>query len=224
MFSTADCFVGMQFSNFFTTIWFFFSQARMKPQQLWMASQRNNFFLWFLLMALWLYPRSTQAGVSADLQIFGQFSSPAGVAVDPISNALFVADQNHHRVVRFDNRHNLSSNSSFTMSFGQNSLTSVTPGSGVNGLTNPTGIVVDEQGTLWVVDNGNNRVVWYLSASSISSMPHPADGYLGQSSWAGVAATNPPNASTMAIPVGIDVMGSTLWVADSHNYRLVVYN
>ena len=124
--------------------------------------------------------------LSADLELGKSiFSAPASVAVDPNSDALYVSDSLNARVLRFDNRNTLTSSSMPTMAFGQaslngtlNNLNQSTPSS--EGLSQPRGVFVDDAGTLWVTDAENSRVVWYKNAAAITTMPHIADGFLGQ--------------------------------------------
>jgi len=78
----------------------------------------------------------------------GTLAYPTGIAVDPTSNALFVADTNNHRVLRFDHRNALTSASTPSFAFGQPSLSgtglsnwdSASSQASARGLNTPTGI------------------------------------------------------------------------------------
>jgi len=88
----------------------------------------------------------------------GVLTGSDGVAIDPNSEALFVADTLHNRVLRYENRCTLNSSSSPSVIFGQPNLNSTYENGGANqttnqyGLSAPGGIAVDAQGTLWVAD------------------------------------------------------------------------
>ena len=155
--------------------------------------------LWCLILG------TVQCGQSADLALDFNFNSPNGVAVDEISDALFVADELNGRVVRYDNRSALTNSSTQSLSFGQPNLTST--GANIpgveSGLNRAGGLTVDNRGTLWISDYQNNRTSWFNDAWQISSMPPIANGVLGQVS---LALTTP--GTTQATLSGPSVMAS----------------
>jgi DNA-binding beta-propeller fold protein YncE len=74
----------------------------------------------------------------------GQFNSPQGVAVDPVTGQILVADANNNRIVEL----------------------SATPGAGTitwlrsrKGFTKPAAVARDGEGRTFVADSANNRVV-----------------------------------------------------------------
>lgn len=161
---------------------------------------------------------------SADLELGKSvFSNPVTVAVDPNSEALYVVDSENGRVLRFDNRNTLTSSSMPTMAFGQaslngklNNLNQSTPSS--EGLGSQLwGAVVDDNGTLWVADLENSRVLWFKNAAAITTMPYSADGVLGQLNFTNYLPACARD--RMSAPRGIRVSGSTLYVADTVNNR-----
>jgi sugar lactone lactonase YvrE len=91
---------------------------------------------------------------------------PTSLAVDPVSRKVFVADRGHNRVLRYASADLLASGAAAEMVFGQDDLTSSTPGIGANRLSYPFGIFLDTTGRLWVTDFGNFRIVMYNSAST----------------------------------------------------------
>ncbi|ETR72215.1 MAG: hypothetical protein OMM_01891 [Candidatus Magnetoglobus multicellularis str. Araruama] len=136
------------------------------------------------------------------------FRYPAGVAVDPNTNKIFVADTGNNRVLRFSSDDHITSEAIFgdTESYTMN---------------NPMGIHVDTFGHLWVADKDNNRVLRFDHASSKSSHA-PPNGVLGQGEFTNYTGTS---INTMRTPsdVWIDPTG-TLWVADSENHRILRFD
>jgi len=152
-------------------------------------------------------------------------SIPCGVAIDPNSDAIYIVDYGNHRVLRFDNRNTLNPSSVPTMAFGQSSLAGISTNDGgsvsATGFHYPYAACVDGSGTLYVSDNFNHRVIFFHNAASITTMPHSADGVLGQSSFSASTSNQgvSPSANGMMYPNGCSVMGSSLWLADNGNHR-----
>jgi predicted membrane-bound mannosyltransferase/DNA-binding beta-propeller fold protein YncE len=74
----------------------------------------------------------------------GQFSAPAGLAVDHEGN-LYVADSGNHRIQKFDG------DGHFLGVFG-------TPGGNEGQLNEPWGVAVDSEGNIYVADTWNHRI------------------------------------------------------------------
>lgn len=85
--------------------------------------------------------------------------SPIGVQIDK-SNGLYVADGGNNRVLFFPEN-----STAATIVFGQNnSFTSNTANNGglsATSLNNPRGVCIDSSGGLYVVDDNNNRVLYF---------------------------------------------------------------
>jgi DNA-binding beta-propeller fold protein YncE len=75
----------------------------------------------------------------------GQFNAPFSVAISPDDSAISVSDSGNDRIEQFD------SSGNFLTSFGTN-------GAAVGQFNTPKGIKYDSDGTLYVVDGGNNRI------------------------------------------------------------------
>ena len=154
-------------------------------------------------------------------------NGPYDVAVDPVSGKVFVADSSNHRVLRFASAASLANGAPAEGVLGQANFTCTWPNRtgwvDVNTLRFPNGVAVDSTGTLWVADSGNNRVLRFDNAASKGDGAD-ADGVLGQadftSNWAnrdgGTVAAN-----TLSRPQRVAVDGTTLWVADSSNHRVL---
>lgn len=87
--------------------------------------------------------------------------TPMGVAVE--GTRLWVADQDNHRVLRFENASAKANGGSAESVLGQANLTSGAANRGgaaaANTLSTPYGLAVDGVESLWVADRFNNRVL-----------------------------------------------------------------
>ena len=87
-----------------------------------------------------------------------QMNGPYGIAVDPATGKVFVADQNNDRVLRF---------ASVAAMVNGGTAEAVFGGSGVTGgdtMSHPVDVTIDPSGnfpsgTLWVADSFNNRIL-----------------------------------------------------------------
>ena len=90
-----------------------------------------------------------------------------------------------------------------------------------NGMRNPTGVASD--GTiLAVADTDNNRVlIWNTIPTNINQN---ADIVLGQADFTHGNAILPPTASSMRGPQGVWIAGGKLYVADTLDNRVLIFN
>ena len=145
-----------------------------------------------------------------------------GVAVDPTTGKVFVADGGD-RILRFTSAAAAVSGSTAEALLGQSNFTSGGSNGGSNGLWSPQQIVVDGGGRLWVADRDNNRVLRFDNASTKATNAN-ADAVLGQATFVTNAANRGGNvaANTMSHPTGVWVDGQgALWVVDSDNNRVL---
>ncbi len=94
-------------------------------------------------------------------------------------------------------------------------------GSGVTNqaMNAPTGVATDGQ-TLVVADTNNNRVLIWRSIPT--SVNQPADVVVGQTNF--TAGTGSTTQSTLLGPQGVWIQGGKLFVADSANNRVLIWN
>jgi len=109
---------------------------------------------------------------------------------------------------------------------GQIDLSHNTPDfGGPAALNGPIASIVDAQGHLYVVDQGNNRVLGYASAAAFKNGA-PADLVIGESdSYSQFQLGVPPGASNLNNPMGVvaDPQGN-LYVSDFGNNRVLEFD
>jgi DNA-binding beta-propeller fold protein YncE len=84
----------------------------------------------------------------------GQFSSPAGIAIDSTSGNIFIADRANDRIQVFD------SNGNFITKWGSR-------GSADGQFNNPIGVAVGADGRIYVTDEGNARIQVFSSTGGV---------------------------------------------------------
>jgi sugar lactone lactonase YvrE len=147
---------------------------------------------------------------------------PEGVAVDPTTHKVFVADSSNNRVLRFASLYALTNGALAEAVLGQPNFTSAAAATTRNGMVDPVGVFVDASGRLWVADTSNNRVLRFDNASTIPSGAN-ANGVLGQLNFTSNGYTT--TQAGMDYPVGVFVdAGGRLWVADYNNNRVVRFD
>ncbi len=149
---------------------------------------------------------------------------PSGVAVDPASSKVFVADNKNNRVLRFASSAALVNGAPAESVFGQPDFTTSTPATTNSGMNGPQGVAMDSAGRLWVADTDNNRVLRFDSATATPNGP-AANGVLGQSDFTTSAPVTPLTSSGMNAPFGVVVdQAGVLWVADANNNRVLRFD
>lgn len=150
---------------------------------------------------------------------------PEGIAIDPVTKKLFVADRGNNRVLRFTTLASYSTGAAAEAVFGQADFISGSANRGgavaANTMNAPRSIHVDSAGRLWVADDTNNRVLRFDAASSKANGVN-ADAILGQSDF--VSAAIATTQSGMDSPTGVvtDAAGN-LYVVDYDNNRVLIF-
>ncbi len=177
-----------------------------------------------------------------------ELTTPQGLALDTTVTPpiLYVSDTGNNRVLAWRNPVNATNGAPADLVIGQRDrFLSSANGPGTpftTGLNQPTGLTVDSQGNLYVVDTNNNRIVRYPKPFS-----QPADQLLeidlilGQETFGSATGgntgrlpnrgRNTPAANSLflsdfnnilRIRLAFDGTGN-LWVADSGNHRVIRY-
>lgn len=147
--------------------------------------------------------------------------SPTGVAITQ-EGTLYVADQTNNRVLRFDNAAGKANGAAADCVLGQANFLTAGVGCTSTTMTTPTTVAVDFNGTLYVVDQGNNRVLRFDNADAKTNGA-AADGVIGQIDF--VTGTAGTSAGKFNSPYGAVVDGSgRLYISDQLNNRILYFN
>ncbi|HVS52478.1 MAG TPA: hypothetical protein VHD62_08995 [Opitutaceae bacterium] len=129
----------------------------------------------------------------------GQFNAPYGIAIDPATHDLYVAERANYRIQRITNQ------GVFVMMWGQY-------GTADGQFNDPVGIAADATGNVYITDHGNHRVQKFhvSNTGGVWSAQH-------LTTWGGFGGAN----GQFNQPYGITLDASgVLWVADGFNHRL----
>jgi len=166
-----------------------------------------------------------------------EFNSPQGIALDLNLNSpvIYVADSGNNRVLGFRNASSFSNGQKADIVIGQIDFQSTSPQGPGNGRRNgglslPTGLAVDAQSNLYVLDSGNNRVLRFPKPTTqTDQLPDLVIGQLGFTSNSSNFNGISPQSLTFINPVGafagylaFDASGN-LWIADAGNNRVLRY-
>ncbi|CAF0746348.1 unnamed protein product [Adineta steineri] len=122
---------------------------------IWIADSGNNRIVkWINKSTAILVAGGSGSGLQAN-----QFNTPYGLFVDTSdSNTLYVADTKNYRIQKW-----LYGASNGTTVAGQSGVS----GSALNQLNSPDALTMDTNGSMYIVDRGNNRIVlWLLGSTS----------------------------------------------------------
>jgi hypothetical protein len=147
--------------------------------------------------------------------------NPRGMAFDASGN-LYVADHGNSRVLVYN------ASPADTVAdrvFGQASMTvgtCNTPSLSSSSLCNPGSVAVESTGNVWIGDEGNSRVLGYLTPLTTNMV---ADKLVGKSSYTS-SSCSPISATcftTSAPSVAVDA-ANNLYVSDTSSHRVLGYN
>jgi DNA-binding beta-propeller fold protein YncE len=149
-------------------------------------------------------------------------NNPRGVAVDPTTGKVFVADASNNRVLRFSSVAAAISGSAAEAVLGQPNFTSSGSATTQSGMYYPTGVAVEASGNLYVAEQYNNRVLKFANAASLTNGAN-ATSVLGEPDF----TTNSGGITTqngMNYPAGVAIDASgNLYVADPNNNRVLKF-
>lgn len=145
-------------------------------------------------------------------------SYPRGMIVDA-AGRLWVADTFNDRVLMYPAASTQGSNPAAVFVLGQPDFTSGGAGTTATSMNLPEGLWLDAEGTLWVVERNNHRVLRFDNVLAKLDGA-AADGVLGQVDF--VSSVEGTSATQLRFPYGVTMdAAGTLWVGDRSNNRVV---
>lgn len=196
---------------------------------LWVADTGNNRVLRFNSIT------TKPSGAAADA-VLGQtnftsnspatnitsMSHPTAIAISK-TGILFVADAENHRVLRFDESATLASGAQASAVLGQSSFNTTSGGLTASAVNYAGGLALGNDGTLWVADYSNFRVMGFKNAPSLSSNS-PANIVLGQPNFtSSIDATN-SRGSLKAYGTLFAESNGNLWIPDMEHSRVLRFS
>ncbi len=193
--------------------------------RLWVSEVGNNRVTWFNNAHLISSNKPTPNGLLGQPNFAttnggttgSKLKSPRDIIIDDSGN-LWVADAANNRVVMYVAPVSKPAGASADKVLGQSTFTSSTSGSTATTMSSPMGLAY-YNGTLWVSDRNNNRVLRFDNAASKAN-GSSADGVLGQSDFTSTSANLTASGMNQPLDCTIDPKG-TLWVADSKHRRAI---
>ncbi|RYD37679.1 MAG: hypothetical protein EOP86_02875 [Verrucomicrobiaceae bacterium] len=149
-----------------------------------------------------------------------EMNAPTALACDS-NDQLWVADTGNNRVLRFTNASSQSNGPVSKTLLGQLAYGLGGSSAGAGRMNAPRGLAVDGQGTLWVADSGNNRLLRFNLALLKNNGAVP-DGYQGQAT----ATASAPGLTSrnLNFPTGLAMNAGRLWVLDGGNNRVLRFD
>ena len=135
---------------------------------------------------------------------------------------LWVADRENNRVLRFDNAAAKSNGANADGVLGQSNFTSNLQLTTQVGMLGPRSVFVDNNGTLWVAEEFNNRILRFDNVASKSNGAN-ADGVLGQPNFTSSSGTTSQAGLYYPMSVAVDNTGR-LYVTQETNNRVLIFD
>ena len=149
--------------------------------------------------------------------------APTGLAINPYTGMLYIADTGNNRVLRYPRPVDQSGRITPDAVIGQTDFTS-SNSTIVNGsaLRIPAGLALASNGRLFVADTGNNRVLEFAEGAGSGAV---ALRVYGQPNAGSSTRPSQVSAQTLASPEGLYVDDSNnLYVADSGASRVLIFS
>ncbi len=148
------------------------------------------------------------------------FEFPRAIALAD-DGTLYVADDQNNRIMVFEDVANLATGSAADRQIGQSDFGTSDSGSGQSEFHAPLGLAIDQEGTLFVCDSRNARVVGFHDPENASGEVD-ADIVLGQPDFSTYDAATTASGCEYPVAVATDSEGR-VWVADFLITRVHAY-
>lgn len=160
-------------------------------------------------------------------------NEPRGVAIDPVSGRLFVADTLNSRVLSWQTPESFTNGKNADLVLGQvnfnlnlcNRSANAMDPPARNTLCEPRSVAVDSAGRLYVADFGNDRVLRFDPPIVSSMNAAQVFGQAGNFTTTNGAMNPPPTADNLGNAEGVAVDGEdNLFITDLFNSRVLGFN
>lgn len=156
-------------------------------------------------------------------------NEPRGLAIDPVSGRLFVADSLNNRVLSWTSASAFTTGQAADLVIGQPDFVSNAANQGgtptQRTLNGPKSVVVDSQGRLYVADSLNVRLLRYDPPFSNNMPAVSVFGQAGDFTTANQANLVTANADNLGNPDGLAIDGQDrLYCADRFLSRVTIYS
>ncbi|MEM6801332.1 MAG: NHL repeat-containing protein [Bacteroidota bacterium] len=157
---------------------------------------------------------SNSSGVSQS-----KFNGPTGIHVDK-EGRLWVSEFSSSRVLWFNNASNLANGANADGVLGQGNFTNANRGTAADSMYNPVEVFVQDDGTLWVADMNNERILRFDNAA-LKSNGASADGVLGKADFETLGNDLSQNLTDHIS--ALYAFEDTLYVGDISNNRILKF-
>lgn len=146
-------------------------------------------------------------------------STPTPFFMDSDGTVVAVADKEAHRVLLWSTEPTVN-NQPFDVVLGQTNFTNDFSGTSDSELSSPSDVAIDGS-TFAIADTNNNRVLlWTSGVPNVSG--DAAEYVIGQPDFVSNSGSNSRN--RLNNPRGIDVVGDKLFIADTGNNRVLIFD
>ncbi len=146
-----------------------------------------------------------------------------GLAFSSLDGFLYVADSLFNRVLLYGTTDGLITSEITTNVIGQGNMITISSATSDTGMSTPTDVAADSLGNVYVADTANSRVLVF-DVSSFGSPGAAAVHVLGQPDFTSNTQNLSIDGLNTPVAVEVDSVKNLLYVADSQNHRVVVYD
>lgn len=147
-----------------------------------------------------------------------------GVALDSQNQYLYVVDSSFNRVLVYGTTNGLITSETTELLIGQLNTINISPSTTDSGLSTPMDVDVDSSGNVYIADTANSRVLVFDVVSIGAGSGPSAVHVLGQPDFTTNSMNLTADGLNTPTAVEVDSINNLLYVADSQNHRVVVYD
>jgi sugar lactone lactonase YvrE len=164
-----------------------------------------------------------QLNFATSNDVVNQSTTRAASGLTMQGTTLWVADYQRNRVLRFDNAASLANGAAANVVLGQANFTSNAVSLTATGLGGPSDVEVDFNGTLWVSDRGQRRILGYNNALSKTNGA-AADIVLGKANFTTSSGTASQSIASESWGLAFDNNLAKLLSPDYTSHRMLQFD